>query len=97
MVALEPVQIILIVALVVIFPLGLWNQKRQVKKKESMLQSYTYSPNMDSANLSDNEKKAKEYIIQYKATYQKDSIKAGLINMGLSDSESESYLSKYFN
>ncbi|MDA3856109.1 MAG: hypothetical protein PF569_07670 [Candidatus Woesearchaeota archaeon] len=97
MIDINPLQIFLIVSLVLIFPIGLWNQKRMAKAKQNSMQSYSYNPNMGGDNLNENEKKAQEYIIQYKSTYSKESVKTGLLNMGLSDSESESYLSKYFN
>lgn len=46
-------------------------------------------------SMSDDEKKAKEYIEQYKSSYPKESIKAGLINFGISDSDAENYINKY--
>lgn len=100
MVAINPVgplQISLFVFIILIITVGLWNQKRMVKKKAQTMQNYTYNPDMGNSNLSENEKKAQEYILQYKSTYSKESVKSGLLNMGLSDSESESYLAKYFN
>lgn len=89
--------IVLIVGGIVIAVGGqiLINKHRAAKKAKGDLDfelSYNQSQGSDS---SENEAKAQTYISQYKVQYPRESIKQGLLNMGIEDSEAEIYLSKY--
>jgi len=89
------VQMILIGVLVLIVPLGIWNQQR-VKKRKKDLENFNYD-NSDS-NTSDFVENSiiKNYILQYKGQYGRDAIKQSLISAGNNEDEVEKHLDKYF-
>ena len=69
------------------------NKHRAAKKARGNLDfELSYNQGSDS---SENETKAQTYISQYKVQYPRESIKQGLLNMGIEDTEAETYLSKY--
>lgn len=105
---LSPTDIALIITLIIIIPLGIWNQKRMNKKKrdqelygddESEIQNNqsqennTQSEKNSSAEL---EEQAKKYIETYKSQYPKESIEQGLIQLGISNQEAKNLINKYW-
>ncbi len=71
------------------------NKSRKAKKSSSS-DDYDYSAvDSSSSGSGGNEDKARDYIMQYKGQYPRESLKQGLLNMGISDSEAEGYLNKY--
>jgi hypothetical protein len=48
-----------------------------------------------SPNMSSDEEKAKNYIIQYKDAYPRESLKVSLVNSGSAENDVESWLDKY--
>ena len=81
-------QIILIIALIVILPLGLWNQKRKSKQKQEEFQmssqgggSTNYVSQEDSSQDEESQQ-IKSYILSYKNQYSRESLRAALINNG---------------
>lgn len=88
-------QIFLIISLIVVFPLGLWNQKRMIKKREFSMENYHSQRDLNS--LSQDEKNARQYILEYKTQYSKESLKKALINSGASEKQIDSWLIKYYN
>lgn len=97
---LEPFQIFLIVALLLIVPLGFWNMKRMQKKKqeeEDLMYSQASQNSIPSTqSISPQEQTAKEYIESYKSQYPRESIKTALINSGNSSEDVDAWLTKYF-
>lgn len=69
---------------------------RYKKKKAVSLNTVQGSSMEYSSILTENETKAKTYIETYKNSYSKESILQGLIVIGMSSSEAQSYLDKYF-
>ena len=72
---------------------------KRKKKKELEYQQMTGQTSTDvpsEASLSQEEETARNYISQYKSQYPRESVKQGLLNYGISDENSEKYLSKYF-
>jgi len=68
---------------------------KKKKEKQNLLNGYSDESPSQSEDISQNEQTAKDYINQYKSQYSKDSIKSGLLGMGISDSEAKDYLDKY--
>lgn len=101
MVNLTPDMIKLIAILVGGLLVGIIGQIIIIKKRKAnnpIDYSQYQRPSNDASQadiLSEQELMAKNYIEQYKTSYPRDSIKQGLLQTGLSDSQAESYLGKY--
>lgn len=78
-------------------------KEREEKKLRESDPNY-YNNDNDSADafsggdspMSEEEKKAKDYIEQYKSEYTKEAIVLGLHNFGISDDDAQQYVEKYF-
>jgi uncharacterized protein YacL len=94
--------LIVVLILTLIFgPLGMIKAKKKREEEERMMMnSYSSGDNSnvsdDSVQISENEKIAKEYILQYKSTYPKESIKQALIQNGNLEDDVNKWLEKYF-
>lgn len=73
-------------------------QRKILKKKElEEIKMYSNYNNLeDNKNISEKENEARNYILKYKDSYSKDSIKNALINNGNSLEDVERWLDKYF-
>jgi len=90
------IQMLLIGSLILIVPIGLYNQILRKKKKQEAEKLYANSNNSNVSNEDYSNDTIKNYISQYKGTYSKDAIKSALVNAGNSESEVERYLNKFF-
>ncbi len=70
------------------------------KKKKDALNSISsnWSPEPSSGSMGEDfsNESIKSYILQYKSTYPRESIKSALISSGNSEAEVERYLNKFF-
>lgn len=89
-------QIFLIILLVIVFPVGLWNQKRMIKKRSQDLENFNYHSQRDINSLSNDEQNARGYILQNKGQYPKESLMKALINNGFSEKNVNDWLNKYY-
>lgn len=100
-------QILGIIAILLILPLGIYNNIRMKKKKQEM-ENY-YNNNSTSENegeyglssvsesgISAQEEAGRAYILQYKGSYSRESIKSALVGTGYLESDVEDWLNKYF-
>lgn len=85
----------------VILIVGFFVQRSYLKKKKKQQEEaygqYNNSSTSDinSSNDDYSNETIKNYILQYKSSYPRDSLKAALINSGNSESEVEKYLNKF--
>lgn len=94
-------QISLIVALLVIAPLGYYNQRKRAKEKKEEEELFTqgYQNNSDESSINENDEESQQiitYISSYKDSYPKDAIRTALINNGNSQDKVDSLLEKYY-
>lgn len=81
---------------------GFLIQKSYLKKKklqqEQAYGQYSSSNSSDSNSSSEDysNETIKSYILEYKGTYSKESIKMALVNSGNSPSDVDRYLNKFF-
>ncbi len=94
---LNTIQISLMAALLIILPLGFLNMLR-MKKKKKQFENFDYSNSSGTQNTSEDfsNEIIKNYILQYKAQYPRDTIKSALINSGNDPQMVEKYLNKFF-
>lgn len=97
--AIVIVRIVLVALLVIVGIGGFWNMQR-MKKKKKALENFSYNQQTtagaDNQPLSPAEEYAKNYILQYKASYPRESLKQALMGVGYSDVDVENWLNKYF-
>lgn len=88
----------IIVGGIIIAVIGEFIIIRKRRKSQEDLKDLDYQNiSVDTNNsISAEEKSAKNYILQYKEQYPIESIKAGLINMGISESNAQSYVNRYY-
>ncbi|MFP4402623.1 MAG: hypothetical protein ACLFPL_05350 [Candidatus Nanoarchaeia archaeon] len=102
-------QIVLIIALILTPPLGYWNQRRMIKRKQEVellgddIDSISSANNNFNAHKNTNlnvsqeiELKAKEYIEQYQSSYPKESIQQGLLNFNITNGQASALVNKYY-
>ena len=107
MVSSELIKLISIitVGIITIVVGGFYQRKLKLKKqKEIEMMNSAYSSggstkesSIIEEELSSEELNAKNYIEQYKNDYPRDSLKQGLIQMGVIGDNIETYLVKYFD
>ncbi|MCH8519564.1 MAG: hypothetical protein LAT82_02310 [Nanoarchaeota archaeon] len=104
---LNLIQIILIGALIIILPLGLWNQQRMKKKKleeelygginSTTKEGINNTSNFDESSISPQIlEQAKIYIQTYKSQYPKESVEQGLIQLGITNEQAKELINKYW-
>ena len=96
-------KLLAILSLLLIIPIGGYIQHRHIKKKkeeEDAMYSYPNSSQNDNSSdqeeLSDKQKQIKQYILDYKSSYSKESIKQALIQAGNTEQEVSFLLEKYY-
>jgi hypothetical protein len=102
-------QIIGLVLVIVVVPLGIWNMKRMKTKKMQEEDQFSSMGSSDIGAPSEGigsepvgvetpeaEVPLKTYIEQYKSQYSKDALRSALINNGYEASLVDSCLEKYF-
>ena len=96
------VQIIGIISLFLIIPLGIWNMKRMKTKKQqeeeavnSMGEWNSSAISSEESSIDPNEIAIKDYILKYKSQYSREAIKSALKNNGYGEEVIEKYLNKY--
>lgn len=98
-------QLIGIIAVIILFPFSIWNiQHRKRKKQQEMLFGSSYSSSMSNENevntssLSPEiEEQAKNYILQYQASYPKESLEQGVMNLGITAEQAKEVVDRYYN
>ncbi len=97
MIELNTTQIVLIVALVIVFISGIANQiRRNKQRKELENLSENNTSEETTTDISAEEKQAKEYIQGYKSQYSRDAIKQALSSTVPDETKLEVYLNKYY-
>lgn len=71
------------------------HQKKKKEEEEAMYSQMGSFSSQTSESLSDTEEVAKKYILDYKSSYPRESLKQGLLQMNLSEDIVEEYLNKY--
>jgi len=72
-----------------VMSIGLTIQIRKKRKKEK--DPVNYSDSLPTTE----EEQAKKYILTYKSSYPRESIRVGLKNMNIQEDKIETYLNKY--
>jgi FtsZ-interacting cell division protein ZipA len=98
-------QIIGLVLVIIVVPLGIWNMKRRKNKKleeenqlSSMGSSELDAPLDESVSTEtpESEIPLKTYIEQYKSQYSKDALRSALLSNGYEATLVDTCLEKYF-
>lgn len=97
MAEISALQIILIISLFLIIPVGIWNQRRRKKQIEEMSNYYSGSSLSNQGKGDFSNEKIKNYVVQYKDSYSRESIKSALVGAGNSEEEVEKYLVEFFD
>lgn len=90
---LTTIQIALIAALVLILPIGIYGNVRRAKKKKFSEDDFSEYRKAQGEFSNSN---IKDYILNNKNSYPRDSIKNALINSGYAPDEVEKYLKEFF-
>ena len=100
----ELIKLISILGGALVILVGGFIVQRSYLKKKKLAAEKAYSGDNNSSSSSSpdsldtdySNETIKNYILQYKGTYSKDSLKSALVNAGNSESEVERYLNKFF-
>lgn len=100
-------QLVAIIALLIIGPAGFLNMQRiKRKKRQEMLMGTSYSSSMSMSNGNEAntsslspeiEEQAKNYVEQYQASYPKESLEQGVMNLGITSEQAKEVVNKYYN
>ena len=95
-------QIILILGIIIIAPLGFFNMVKMKRKKmeeEMFGDESLYEDNLTSTYSSVNietEEKVRAYIEQYRVSYPKESIEKSILAFNITSEQAKSLVDKYF-
>ncbi len=89
-------QLFLIGALLFVTIFGFFNMLR-VKKRKKEMENFDYSDYNDDKNTDYSNDGIRDYIVEYKGQYDRESIKTALVNAGNNTDEVEKYLVKFFD